>query len=336
MKTAYFWLTPQGEQLALRLQEAFGGTIEPKAAFDAAVRRDFAACDLLVFIMASGIAVRKIAPLVQSKASDPAVLVLDQQGKYVISLLSGHLGGANAAARRFAAYLGGEAVITTATDVEGVPAFDLFAKQNDLVIENLHELKYISGALVAGEKTALLTDLPVEPDAFSENIVPETQPVQSCAVVISDQLRDCRAEHTLYLRPKSLVLGVGCKKNIAPEHLEQCFLQFLEEHRLSRLSVAKIATVALKQNEPAILALCEKYRIPLEIVLDDAILGCNYPFAASPFVQQVTGLPSVSEASAYLASGCGEVLTGKVKYSGVTFAACRKKLPALRWKGETS
>ena len=78
MKTAYFWLTPQGEQLALRLQEAFGGTIEPKAAFDAAVRRDFAACDLLVFIMASGIAVRKIAPLVQSKASDPAVLVLDQ------------------------------------------------------------------------------------------------------------------------------------------------------------------------------------------------------------------------------------------------------------------
>ena len=324
MKTAYFWLTPQGEQLALRLQKAFGGTVEPKAAFDAAVRRDFAACDLLVFIMASGIAVRKIAPLVQSKAFDPAVLVLDQQGKYVISLLSGHLGGANAAARRFAAYLGGEAVITTATDVAGVPAFDLFDKQNDLVIENLHELKHISSAL------------PVEPDAFSENIVPETHPVQPCAVVISDQLRDCRAEHTLYLRPKSLVLGVGCKKNIAPEHLEQCFLRFLEEHRLSRLSVAKIATVALKQNEPAILALCEKYRIPLEIVLDDAILGCNYPFAASPFVQQVTGLPSVSEASAYLASGCGEVLTGKVKYSGVTFAACRKKLPALRWKGETS
>ena len=300
MKTAYFWLTPQGEQLALRLQKAFGGTVEPKAAFDTAVQRDFVSCDLLVFIMASGIAVRKIAPLVQSKASDPAVLVLDQQGKYVISLLSGHLGGANAAARRFAAYLGGEAVITTATDVEGVPAFDLFAKQNDLVIENLHELKHISSALVAEEKITLLTDLPVEPDAFSENIVPETHPVQPCAVVISDQLRDCRAEHTLYLRPKSLVLGVGCKKQIP------------------------------------ILALCEKYRIPLEIVLDDAILGCNYPFAASPFVQQVTGLPSVSEASAYLASGCGEVLTGKVKYSGVTFAACRKKLPALRWKGETS
>ena len=162
MKTAYFWLTPQGEQLALRLQKAFGGTVEPKAAFDAAVQRDFVSCDLLVFIMASGIAVRKIAPLVQSKAFDPAVLVLDQQGKYVISLLSGHLGGANAAARRFAAYLGGEAVITTATDVAGVPAFDLFAKQNDLVIENLHELKHISSALVAEEKITLLTDMPVE------------------------------------------------------------------------------------------------------------------------------------------------------------------------------
>ena len=141
MKTAYFWLTPQGKQLAEQLQAHFGGTVEPKADFAEAVRRAFADCDELVFVMATGIVVRTIAPLVQSKASDPAVLVLDQRGKHVISLLSGHLGGANAMAEQTAAYLGGEAVITTATDVEHVPAFDLFAKENHLTIENLEELK---------------------------------------------------------------------------------------------------------------------------------------------------------------------------------------------------
>ncbi len=100
MKTAYFWLTPQGKQLAEQLQAHFGGMVEPKADFAEAVRRAFADCDALVFVMATGIVVRTIAPLVQSKASDPAVLVLDQRGKHVISLLSGHLGGANAMAER--------------------------------------------------------------------------------------------------------------------------------------------------------------------------------------------------------------------------------------------
>lgn len=166
MKTAYFWLTPQGKQLAEQLQAHFGGTVEPKADFAEAVRRAFADCDALVFVMATGIVVRTIAPLVQSKASDPAVLVLDQRGKHVISLLSGHLGGANAMAEQAAAYLGGEAVITTATDVEHVPAFDLFAKENHLTIENLEELKYISGALVAGEPVSLCTAFPVEKNAF--------------------------------------------------------------------------------------------------------------------------------------------------------------------------
>ena len=93
MKTAYFWLTPQGKQLAEQLQAHFGGMVEPKADFAEAVRRAFADCDALVFVMATGIVVRTIAPLVQSKASDPAVLVLDQRGKHVISLLSGHLAG---------------------------------------------------------------------------------------------------------------------------------------------------------------------------------------------------------------------------------------------------
>ncbi|MFR4475810.1 MAG: cobalamin biosynthesis central domain-containing protein [Ruminococcus callidus] len=157
---------------------------------------------------------RKIAPLVQSKAFDPAVLVLDQQGKYVISLLSGHLGGANAAARRFAAYLGGEAVITTATDVAGVPAFDLFAKQNDLVIENLHELKHISSALVAEEKITLDRSARRTRCLFGEYRAGNPSCTALCRGDFWTSSGTAGQSIQLYLRPKSLVLGVGCKRTL--------------------------------------------------------------------------------------------------------------------------
>lgn len=322
MRLAYFWLTPKGRVLAERLCRSFGGTVEPKECFAKRVQTDFAVYDGLVFIMAAGIAVRMLAPLLKDKTSDPAVVVLDQQGRYAVSLLSGHLGGANALARQIAAELGGEAVITTATDVEGVPAFDEFAKENGLYMENLSELKYISGALAAGETVDLLTEMPVEP---MPQVHQTNTPKADCCVVISHRTDiELPAAHVLYLRPKNLVIGVGCKRDIPPEHLEQCFLAFLEAYRLSVHAVAKIATISRKQDEPAILQLCHTYALPLEIVPDEMIAACDYPFAASAFVKQVTGLPSVAEACAYLASGQGEPLSGKVKYTGVTLAACRQ------------
>ena len=331
MKLAYFWLTPQGKQLAERLQVQLGGTVEPKEHFAETVERDFAAYDGLIFIMATGIVVRTIASLVQSKASDPAVLVLDQQGKHVISLLSGHLGGANDLTREIAAAIGADPVITTATDVQGVTAFDEIAKRNDLVIENLGTLKYISGALLEGKNVTLCTKLPLSKPCGLPQIRVTDQPEGEFRVVISDRLlSDTQGAKTLYLRPKSLVIGVGCKRNTEPAHLAACFREFLETYQLSALSVAKLATIGLKQQETAILQLCEELDVPLEIVSDESIQNCPYPFETSAFVQSVTGVPSVSEACSYLASGCGEVLTGKVKYTGVTLAACRRVLLPLK------
>lgn len=331
MKLAYFWLTSQGKQLAEHLQHQFGGIVEPKEHFAETVKRDFAIYDGLIFIMAAGIVVRTIAPLVQSKASDPAVLVMDQQGMYVISLLSGHLGGGNDLSRKIAAAIGASPVITTATDVQGVTAFDEIAKRNDLVIENLGTLKYISGALLEGKKAELYTDLPLSEPCHLPQIQVTDHPTGEFRVVVSDRmLLDLQTEKTLYLRPKSLVIGVGCKRNTDPVHLAACFREFLKTYQLSILSVAKIATIGLKQKEPAILQLCENLRVPLEIVPDESIQKCSYPFEKSAFVQSVTGVPSVSEACSYLASGCGTVLTGKIKYAGVTLAACRRVLPPLK------
>ncbi|WP_455125287.1 cobalt-precorrin 5A hydrolase [Ruminococcus sp.] len=330
MKIAYFWMTQKGHDLTCRLQKAMGGIIEPKAEFPKTVQRDFQDCDALVFVMAMGIVVRTIAPLIRSKDKDPAVIVLDQNGTFAISLLSGHLGGANYLTKRIAAAIQAQPVITTATDVQGVLSFDEVAKQNDLCIENLEELKYISGALLDGKTIDLYSELPLQTPYFCALINVTETPTAPYRVVISSNTYPPEEDvHTLFLRPKNLVIGIGCKRDTIPEHLEICFQEFLQTHHLSRLSVTTMATIQRKKREPAILALCEKYGFQLEIVPDDAIRNCGHIFEESAFVQQITGLPAVAEACSYLASDCGDALTGKVRYPGVTFAACKKSLPAL-------
>lgn len=332
MKIAYFWLTLQGKELAERLQSVFGGVVEPKANFSQTVAQDFSTCDALVFVMATGIVVRTLAPFLQSKATDPAVVVLDQKGSFVISLLSGHLGGANQLTREIASAIGAVPVITTATDVQGVIAWDEFAKRNGLKIENLEVLKRISGALLEGETVAFCSDVPLAPDFAIPQVAVTKHPGSPYQVFVTDRMPQRQSEGCrLLLRPQSLVIGVGCKRNISPEHLEQCLQTFLQTYGLSPLSVVTIATIGLKQQEPAILQLCQKYGYTLEIVPEEAIRDCSYPFEASAFVQEITGLPSVAQACSYLASGCGEMLTGKVKYAGVTLSACRKKVAPLVW-----
>ena len=158
MNTAYFYLTDEGGKLAHKLATAHPGDIYNKENFKENLRAGFGKYDSLVCIMATGIVVRILAPLIVHKTSDPAVVVLDQKGKHAISLLSGHLGGANDLAREMAAISGGEAVITTATDVAGELSFDTFAKKYDMAIENIGQLKHISGALLAGKKVNVFTN----------------------------------------------------------------------------------------------------------------------------------------------------------------------------------
>lgn len=327
----YYYLTAAGKQIAEPLQQQFGGILRGKEAFtDAILAQDFRSAELLVFVLATGIAVRKLAPLLQTKCTDPAVLVVSQDRRYVISLLSGHLGGANDWTRKIAAFLHAEPVITTATDLQGQLAFDEVAKNNHLAIENISVLKQISGALLNGKSIWLQSDLPVTGTEQYPQISFSEQANSAGKVVISDRTQT-RLETlpTLYLRPKDLVIGVGCKKSIPFVHLETCFLSFLETYQYACDSIKAMATISRKQAEPAILQLCETYHIPLQIVPDADIRACGNLFEASAFVQQVTGLPSVSEACSYLAAGKGTILTRKVKYAGVTLAASRCELQPI-------
>lgn len=347
MKITYFTLTSQGAALAMNLSAACPGQVVAKAdtwplSFGQTVAQAWDRSEALVFIMASGIVVRTIAPLLKSKTCDPAVIVMDAHGKFAISLVSGHLGGANELARRLAAVTGGQAVITTGTDVENTLAFDVLAKENHLVIENIDELKYISTAMIERAPVDMYCRYPVT-FCLPENVrhykaLPGTRDAggsvaAEVAVVIGRSYLNpdtARLYHSvLYLRPKNLCIGIGCKKNVSPADMEDAFGEFIRLNRKNIGPVAGIATIELKRQEPAIIQLSKKYSLPLYIIDTQAIkqLEAQGAVAVSEFVRQTTGVGSVSEGCALaLAAQLGSagsapvLLCPKTKYEGITFA----------------
>ena len=350
MNTAYFYLTDEGGKLAHKLAAAHPGDIYNKENFKENLQAGFGKYDSLVCIMATGIVVRILAPLIVHKTSDPAVVVLDQKGKHAISLLSGHLGGANDLAREMAAISGGEAVITTATDVAGELSFDTFAKKYDMAIENIGQLKHISGALLAGKKVNVFTNKNAKElypelaeeqkrgmiDIFSLSDFFKIYNIESdIPIVVIDEgfsLNECStipsSAPILYLRPRTICAGIGCKRNMEQKPIEEALLQTLKEEGLHPLSLKCIATIPLKSDEPGIIGTAANLNVPLKIIptekiekLDISQLG----IATSEFVASQTGVLSVSTACSYLASGKGEILRDKAKYKGITIALSKEK-----------
>lgn len=388
METAYFYLTEEGGLLAHKLAAAHPGDIYNKDNFKENLRAGFKKYDSLVCIMATGIVVRILAPLIVHKTSDPAVVVLDQKGKHAISLLSGHLGGANDLAREMASISGGEAVITTATDVVGELSFDTFAKKYDMAIENIEQLKHISGALLSGKKVNVFTDKNVEklyPELVEEQkrgtlhifplseffkiykinnvktaIVGDYEAVENNksniimngdtsntsessniyniesdipAVIIDEgfptkltTVSDTAMPPTppvLYLRPRTICAGIGCKRNMEQQPIEEALLQTLKEEGIHPLALKCIATIPLKSDEPGIIGTAANRNVPLKIIPTEEIeeLDINkLGIATSEFVASQTGVLSVSTACSYIASGKGTILRDKAKYKGITIA----------------
>ena len=351
MNTAYFYLTPEGKRLAEKLSASRPGPLFGKENFKENLQKGFLEYDYLVCIMATGIVVRILAPLISHKTSDPGVVVLDQRGRYAISLLSGHLGGANDLAREMAAVSGGQPVITTATDVAGELSFDTFAKKYSMAIENIGVLKQISGALLEGRSVNVVTDLPLDEGSWPEltrgidegkfHLCPTGLAASSGhyylssalpTVVIhegfsfSEEQMKSLAAPVLYLRPRTICAGIGCKRNMDGDPIREALLATLKKEGLSPLSLKCISTIPLKADEPGILSTAEELNVPLVVIpteeiekLDIDRLGIN----RSEYVEQHTGVLSVSTASSYLAAGRGEILVDKAKFKGITVALSR-------------
>lgn len=348
MNTAYFYLTAEGKELATRLASSHPGVLYGKENFKENLRDAFLRYDYLVCIMATGIVVRILAPLIDKKTSDPGVVVLDQRGQHAISLLSGHLGGANDLARKLAAICGADPVITTATDVAGELSFDTFAKKYGLAIENIDRLKHISGALLDGRPVRVIThklypELTKDPDKMKVYLTNHTARDSGnfavCdfgdpalpAVVIDEGLTlscDHADAPVLYLRPRTICAGIGCKRNMDGEPIYDALMQVLKEEGLSPLSLKCISTIPLKAEEPGILETAKRLGIPLKIIPTEEIESLDIEalgIAASGFVARQTGVLSVSTASSYLASGCGQILRDKVKFKGITIALSKER-----------
>lgn len=257
----------------------------------------FASYRGLVFISACGIAVRAVAPHLEGKGSDPAVVVLDERGKHVISLLSGHIGGANVLAKSIARITRGQAIITTATDVAGVTAIDEWAAARDCAIENPSAVKNISAAALEGA---------------------------AIGVAVTEELRAAPWPVTLWLRPRSLVLGAGCKKNTPFEKLLGAFNVFAEESGVSRLSVSAVASIDLKKEETGLIKLAESFGVPFVTFSAEQLKGVPGHFSASGRVEATTGVDNVCERAAVLRSG-GFLLRGKTVYEGITFALAKTR-----------
>jgi len=289
--------------------------------------------DALIFVGAAGIAVRAIAPHVRDKTLDPAVAVVDEKGKYAISLLSGHLGGANDITLKIAEIIGAEPVITTATDINHRFAVDDWAKKSRLLIGDMKLAKEISAAVLRGETIGVSSDYPIDGDlpeqlAYLESGNAAGQTKIGFRVSIREDQDPF--EKTLRLIPKTVTVGMGCRKGVGLEAVEELFEKILKEHGISVKSVEKICSIDIKKDEAALKQLAEKLGVSLEVFSAEELDRLDGKFTASGFVSQVTGVDNVCERAAVLGSR-GDLIAGKQALNGVTAAIAFRK-EGYRWK----
>lgn len=286
--------------------------------------------DGFVFIMATGIVVRLVAPLLKSKAVDPAVTVIDDQGNFAISLLSGHLGGANELACRCAAITGAQAVITTATDAAGLPSFDMLAKELGWVISDLSRVKILNSLLLDGSKIAvgdesgrICTYFQGRGNlSFHESVDKAINCVAEGFVLVTNRSLPPEAlpEKTLVLRPRNIVLGIGCNRGTPAEEIEAFVTQQLHRLHVSAESLHSIATAEAKRDEPGLITYAKKLGLPLQFYSSAELNQMPVPTPPSQYVLDAIGATGVAEPAALLSAGRGPLLLQKVKSVNVTLA----------------
>ena len=279
----------------------------------------------LIFIGASGIAVRAIAPFVKSKQSDPAVVVVDEQGQFAIALLSGHLGGANMLAKLISEAIAATAVITTATDIREQFAVDVFAKNNNLDISDIKLAKAVSAQLLQGETVGLFSEIPIAgmvPTGLIEekDIASNNEKKAELGIYIGSYPNDTIFEKTLWLRPKNLVVGIGCRRGTTNADIKHWLMTTCAANQLSPQTISKVCSIDLKAAEAGILEYCQEQAVPFITYTAEQLAKVPGDYTASNFVKQVTGVDNVCERSAVLGSKMGKLIQRKTENNGITIA----------------
>ncbi|MDD7204147.1 MAG: cobalamin biosynthesis protein, partial [Coriobacteriaceae bacterium] len=274
----------------------------------------FADSDALVFIGATGIAVRAIAPHVRDKFSDPAVVSVDEAGQFAVPLLSGHVGGANDLAREVAAAIAARAVVSTATDVNGLFAVDEWARKQGLALVERQIAKEVSACLLDGGTVGFASDIAVE-GALPSGV--EEGP-HELGIKVGLDTADCPFAHTLHLVPRVVTVGVGCKRGIDAAALEAFVRGALANAHISPAAVARVASIDVKHDEEAVLALARALGCEPEFYSAEQLAAVEGTFASSDFVKAAVGVDNVCERAAV--AGGARLIGGKEAHEGMTVA----------------
>ena len=397
MKIALFSFTDRGERLAEKLCDAYAGlghtavlqrygkdsraeelrtggkessadAAAERGGFREAVGKAFRESDALVFVGAAGIAVRGIAPYIMDKYADPAVVSVDEFGRYAVPLLSGHVGGANRLAELTAEITGGIPVISTASDLNHVFAVDVWAEKHFLTITDRVLAKEVTAALLRGENVGFFSDVPVQgelPEGLilleeeSDPVPPEvhsakkpaektegcgtkteflgmkTADFPACIYVTYRSAEAVReqfgqdGEKILRLVPRCLSLGCGCKKDFDPAEAVRRATEFLKEHGIDPEAVMEVATIDLKEKEPALRAVTGMFAGIFRLHSAAELAAVPGEFHDSDFVKQTVGVGNVCERAAMIYGS--ELLAPKTSYEGITFALSLK-IPTISFR----
>ena len=354
MTAAILAVTKNGAQLALRIRNEWdnaavvyakqGSCAESAGCYSydrlADIIKDvYFRYDAIIFIGATGIIVRMIAPFLQHKALDPAVLVLDEKAKHVISLLSGDIGGANQLTLDLAALLGADPVLTTATDVQAVPAIDLLAEKLQAAIFNFSAIKKINGALANNNKVAVYLSPHLKKYALYKKIflaqkyfsvfdlTADTRIPQAPCVIFSEQLRPLTGDQCLLLSPRKLVAGVGCRKNVKKEQVLSALEKACAQADLTIEDIACLTSTVVKKEEAGLLAAAESLHIPVYFFEHSDLQQMidRYHIETSAFVQAQIGVGNVCEAAALYGSKVKKIVLKKNRYEKVTVSLAWEK-----------
>lgn len=279
--------------------------------------KSFKEKNCIIFVGAVGIAVRSIAPFVRSKKHDPAVICIDERGINVISLLSGHIGGANQLTLRIAKIIGGNPVITTATDINGKFAVDEWANNKNLHIMSLKSARDIAADILEGQKIGLKSDFKIiseVPDEIDEN-------QEKIGICISLNSNVKPFDNTLNLIPKIISVGIGCRKDANFITVYNAIKDVLAENNISHFAIKCLNSIDLKNDEEGIIKAAEIFKVPFNTYTKDELNEIEGQFSESNFVKSVAGVDSVCERAAVIGSSSNRLIINKTIKNSVTVAA---------------
>lgn len=288
--------------------------------------------EIIIFIMATGIVVRSISSHIKDKFEDPAILVIDEQGKNVISLLSGHMGGANEMTNYISNLINANPVITTATDVNEKSSLDMIAKKLNAYVDNFREnIKEVNYLLVNRKSVGIYIDgdYKVDTRGFitikNINEFHSLNKLDKIIYITNKKGTELKSQNIIKVIPRNIIIGMGCRRNTSFKEIKDALDDFLDRYDIDIKSIIKIGSVEVKKDETAFIELSKTLQVQFETIKISEIQKIENRFEKSDFVKKSIGVYNVAEPVAYILSE-GNLIVNKQKYKGITFSIGRMRL----------